>query len=114
MPAGYQDLYLEQGTTFNTQLTLTDNTNAAYNLVGFSVFSQAKKSYYSSTPAITFNTTISDASNGVITISANSAVTANVSAIQKLVYDVRLTDNSSNNVSRVLEGQIFVSPGVTK
>jgi hypothetical protein len=114
MPAGYQDLYLEQGTTFSTSLTLTDNTNAAYNLVGFSVSSKAKASYYTSTPVITFNTTISDASNGVITISANSAITSNVSSRQKLVYDVRLTDNSSNNVSRVLEGQIFVSPGVTK
>jgi hypothetical protein len=114
MSAGYQDIYLEQGTTFTTSLTLTDNTNAAYNLVGFSVSSKAKTSYYSSTPVITFNTAVSDASNGVVTLSANSSVTSNVSSRQKLVYDVRLVSNTTNTVTRVLEGQIFVSPGVTK
>lgn len=112
MPAGYQDLYLEQGTTFTTSLTLTDNTNAAYNLIGFSVSSQAKTSYYSTSPSIVFNTSLTDASNGVITLSANSAVTTNVSARQKLVYDVKITD-ATNGVTRVLEGQIFVSPKVS-
>jgi hypothetical protein len=113
MPAGYQDLYLEQGATFNTQLTLTDNTNAAYNLVGFSVNSQAKKSYYSTTPEIVFETSITDPVNGLITLFANSNVTANVSARQKLVYDVTVVDGATNYVTRVVEGQIFVSPKVT-
>jgi len=113
MPAGYQDLYLEQGTTFNTELILTDNTNAAYNLVGFSVSSQAKKSYYSATPEIVFETTVADPVNGIVTLFASSDVTANVSARQKLVYDVKMIDNKSSRVTRVIEGQIFVSPKVT-
>jgi hypothetical protein len=113
MPAGYQDLYLEQGTTFKTQLTLTDNTNAAYNLVGFSVVSQAKKSYYTSTPVLVFDTSLTDSSNGVITLSANSSATTNVSARQKLVYDVKIIEAASNTVTRVLEGQIIVSPRVS-
>ena len=111
MPAGYQDLYLEQGTTFNTTLNLTDNAGAAYNLYGFSVYSQAKKSYISTTPTITFTATIQDASNGIIALNATNTVTANVS-YGKLVYDVVIVDTFGNR-TRVLEGKIIVSPGVT-
>jgi hypothetical protein len=114
MAAGYQDLFLEQGTTFTTQLTLADSNGEPYDLTGFTVKSQARKSYYSSNTAINFVASAYDASNGVIQLSANSAVTANVSSRQKLVYDVRITDTASNNVTRVLEGQIFVSPSVTR
>jgi hypothetical protein len=114
MAAGYQDQFLEQGTTFTTELTLNDSNGTPYDLTGFTVSSKAKTSYYTNTIAINFNSTITDAANGKITISANSAVTANVSSRQKLVYDVRIVDGVSNNVTRVLEGQIFVSPAVTK
>jgi hypothetical protein len=111
MAAGYQDIYLEQGVTYTNQITLDDSTGEPYNLTGFTVKSQAKKSYYSTNPTITFDAIIYDANNGVIQLSANSAVTANV-APGKLVYDIIIM--GSNNVTRVLEGQIFVSPAVTK
>jgi hypothetical protein len=111
MPAAYSDQYLEQGTTFSSQITLDGSNGAAYNLYGFSASSQAKKSYYSSNAVLQFTSTVSDAANGIITISANAATTSNVPA-GKLVYDVIITD-SVGNVTRVLEGRIFVSPGVT-
>jgi len=112
MAAGYQDIYLEQGVTYVNQITLDDVTGSPYNLTGFAVKSQAKKSYYSTNPTIVFTATVFDANNGIIQLSANSASTANVSP-GKLVYDVVITD-SSNTVTRVLEGQIFVSPAVTR
>ena len=111
MPAAYSDQYLEQGTTFSSQITLDGSNGAAYNLYGYSASSQAKKSYYSSNAVLQFTSTVSDAANGVITISANAATTSNVPS-GKLVYDVIITD-SAGNVTRVLEGRIFVSPGVT-
>ena len=111
MPAGYQDIYLEQGVTYVNQITLDDVTGSPYNLTGFSVQSQARKSYFSTNPTITFVATIYDANNGIIQLSANSAVTANVAA-GKLVYDVVIS--TANTTTRVLEGQIFVSPAVTR
>ena len=111
MPAGYTDIFLEQGTTFSTTITLDDAYGNAYNLSGFSVASKARRSYFSANATIVFTTTISDASNGVISLSANSAITSNVPA-GKLVYDVIMTD-PTGSVSRVLEGQIIVSPSVT-
>lgn len=111
MPAAYQNFYLEQGTTYTNLITLDGSNGAAYNLYGFSVNSQAKRSYYSSNVILQFSSSIYDASNGIISLSANNCVTANVPT-GKLVYDVVITD-AFGNVTRVLEGQIFVSPGVT-
>lgn len=113
MAAGYQDLFLEQGSTFTTQLTLQDVNGSPYELDNFTVKSQAKKSYYSTNSTIQFTSSIIDAANGIIQLSANSSVTANIKP-GKLVYDVVIKDTASNNVSRVLEGQVFVSPSVTK
>lgn len=113
MSAGYQDLFLNQAETFTTSLTLNDSNGNPYNLTGFTVKSYAKKSYYSDNNVIIFQSSVSDASNGVITLSANSSTTSNVSA-GKLVYDVIITETESGTVTRVLEGQIFVSPAVTK
>jgi hypothetical protein len=114
MPAGYQDFFIEQGTTFNTQITLDDNIGVPYNLTNFTVKSQARTSYYTSNVTINFTSVVVDANNGLISISANASTTANVSSRQKLVYDVVITDSVSNNVTRVLEGQIFISPRATR
>jgi hypothetical protein len=111
MAAGYQDLYLEQGTTFSTQLTLNDAYGNPYNLTGFHLASQAKRSYYQANATITFATSIVDANNGIISLSIDSANTANV-VPQTLLYDVLIKD-TSNNITRVLEGRVFMDPAVT-
>lgn len=102
---GYQDLFISQGDTFTTQITLSDNFGTAYNLANFSVGSQARTSYFTANAALTFSTTIIDAANGVVQLAANSASTANLT--KTLVYDVLLKD-SSNNISKILEGRVFV------
>lgn len=112
MPAGYSDLYLEQGTTFTTQLTLTDTIGLAYDLNGFTVQSKAKRSYTSANTTIVFDTTIVNPNTGVIQMFANNFITANVKP-GRLVYDVKITDPVSNNVTRVIEGIIYVTPAVT-
>lgn len=112
MAASYLDLFIDQGTDYNNQIALDDTNGHAYNLVGFSVSSSAKKSYYNANTVFNFTATVYDAQNGIIKLSANSAVTSNVSAMQKLVYDVIVTD-ANGLKSRVLEGNIYVSPGVT-
>lgn len=112
MPAGYQTIYLNQGETFTTSLTLDDENGLPYNLTDFTVKCHAKKSYYTQSDIIVFDSQISDANTGTITISANSAVTANIPA-GTLVYDAIIIQSGTGNVTRVLEGQIIVSPAVT-
>lgn len=113
MPAGYQDQFLEQGTTFISTLNLDDNNGTPYNLTGFTIKAEARKSFTSANVVIEFVPNILDANNGVIELSANSAVTANVKS-RKLVYDVIIKQDSTGVVTRILEGQIFVSPSVTR
>ena len=112
--AAYQDIYLDKGADFSEQLNLTDDYGNPYNLSYFTVSANAKVSYISSNVAIQFVSSITDANNGIITLTANNHVTASVlpNNVGKLVYDVILTDNYGKK-TRVLEGQIYVSPNVT-
>ena len=114
MPAAYQDLYLEKGSDFIVEVTLTDNTGIPYDLTNFSVTSQARTSYYSANAAINLVSNIVDYHGGIVQLSANSSITSALSiTTKKLVYDVKITESSSGLITRVLEGQIFVSPSAT-
>jgi hypothetical protein len=111
MSAGYQNLYLEAGTTFSTTITLDDVYLNTYNLVGFTASSQMRKSYYSANASAVFLTTISGGA-GQITLKLNANTTANL-VPGRYVYDTLIT-SPSNEVTRILEGTIDVSPGVTR
>jgi hypothetical protein len=112
MAAGYQDLFIEQGTTFSTEINLDDSYGTPYDLTNFSVKSQAKKSYYTNTISLEFDASIINPAAGTISISADAHTTANI-APGKMVYDVIITELDTGTVTRVLEGQIFLSPSVT-
>lgn len=111
MPAGYQELFLEQGTDFTTTITLDDVDGIPYNLTGIQAKSQIKKSYYSTLPTATFTVSINDPVNGIIVLQLPNSTTANI-APGRYVYDVVIKD-STNTVTRVLEGIVNVIPQVT-
>jgi hypothetical protein len=111
MAAGYQEIFLEQGTDFNTTITLSDGNGDLFVLTGCVAKSTIKKSYYSSNATAQLTVSIDTPTPGSILLSLNSANTANISP-GRYVYDVMLKD-SANNVSRVLEGIVNVLPRVT-
>ena len=110
MPAAYTNLYIEQGTTYSTTITLDDVYNNTYNLAGYTANSAIKKSYYSSNATAVF-TTVINANTGTITLSMSAPVTSNISP-GRYVYDTKITDNN-NNVTRILEGIAEISPAVS-
>jgi hypothetical protein len=111
--AAYAELYLDQGTTFNNVINLTDDlTNAYINVSGYVVRSQMRRSYYSQNASATITCTISDAPNGEITMSMTAANTANLKA-GRYLYDLEVID-TAGTVSRILEGIITVTPEVTR
>jgi hypothetical protein len=114
MPAAYQNLYLEQGTTFSITVNIDDVYGDTFDLSGFSANSQIRKSYYSANATATFVTTI-DGVNGRITLDLSAEQTANISA-GRYVYDTIISANNGVNttVTRILEGIIDVSPRVTR
>lgn len=112
MPAAYSNLYLEQGTTFTTTITLDDVYGETYNLVGYTASSQMRKSYYSSNATATFDTTV-NVGQGSVSLYLDSTITANIAA-GRYVYDAVITDSNTNTTTRILEGIIEVSPCVTR
>ncbi len=111
MPAAYSNLYLEQGTTFNATINVDDVYGSDYDLTGFTVSSQMRKSYYSSSATATFNTQV-NANTGSITLVLSAAVTSNIAA-GRYVYDTIIV-NQNQEVTRILEGVVDVSPRVTR
>lgn len=104
------NLVIDQGSTYNTALNLADQYGDPLYLGGYTCLAQIRK-WYSSTNSISFATSL-DVENGIISLSLTSNQTGNMLA-GRYVYDVELTD-SSNNVSRVLEGIVTVTPQVTR
>jgi hypothetical protein len=114
MSAGYQELFMEQGTTFNTTIELDDVYGESYNLQNYSASSEMRKSYYSSNATAVFNTTV-NGTNGQILINLSANQTANVYP-GRYVYDIIIynSNNRANTTIRVLEGIINVTPRVTR
>ena len=111
MSAGTYNFTIEQGTTFSRVLTLQEN-GSAMNLTGYSVASQMRSTHDSSSIAATITGTVSNASSGQITLSLTNTQT---SAIEEAiyVYDVEIT-SGAGAVTRILEGNITVTPEVTR
>lgn len=112
MAAGYQELFVEQGSNYSTSITLDDSNGEPFDLTDYQSKCQMKKSYYSTNATAEFATTISSPAEGIITLTMNSNVSANIAA-GRYVYDV-IIKSSSNTVTRVLEGIVNIIPQVTK
>ena len=110
MPAAYANLYIEQGTTFTSTITLDDVYGDNFDLTGYTANSQIRKSYYSSNAAATFATSI-NTGDATITLQLTAQQTSAMAPGQ-YVYDTII--NYNGTVTRVLEGLATVSPRVTR
>jgi hypothetical protein len=104
------NIVIDQGSTYTTDLNLTDENSDALNLTGYSANSQIRK-HFTSSNSVTFSTSI-NATAGVITLSLTANQTSNLIS-GRYVYDIELTD-ASNSVSRIVEGIVTVTPQVTR
>ena len=104
------NIIIDQGSTYTTDLNLTDENGDALNLSGYSANSQIRK-HYTSSNSVTFSTSV-NAIAGIITLSLTANQTSNLIS-GRYVYDVELTD-ASNSVSRIVEGIVTVTPQVTR
>ena len=111
--AAYVELYIDQGANFTNIINVTDDvTNAYINVFGYTVTSQLRRSYYSANASANIVCTVTNSSNGEITLTLSSANTANLKP-GRYLFDVE-TINTTNVTSRILEGVVSVTPGVTR
>ena len=92
-------------------MNVVDSAGAAVNLFGYSASSQMRKSYYATSFTI-ITSTITGNANGEITLSMTAANTANLTP-GRSVFDLLITSPASIK-TRVIEGIVVVSPGVTQ
>ena len=104
------DLIIDQGATFSTDLSLTDQNGNKVALVGYSANSQIRKWYTSVNPSAVFTTNI-NANTATITLQLSATDTSALDS-GRYVYDVEISDGST--VSRVVEGIVTVTPQVTR
>ena len=111
--AAYVELYIDQGTTFNNIINLTDDvTNTPINVSGYVISSQIRRSYYSANISANITCTLSNVANGEITMSMTAANTSNIKP-GRYLFDVKTLD-TYNQTSRVLEVIITVTPSCTR
>jgi hypothetical protein len=109
--SGYVVLQMDAYATFSRSITIKSSDGSPQNLAYYTANAQMRKSHYSSS-SNTITAMITDASNGVITLSMSPAETGNLDP-GRYVYDVVTTSNTGL-AQRMLEGIIVVSPGVTR
>lgn len=109
--AAIANLRLEQGATFNSDITVTTDADGIFDLTGHIASGKMAKGY-ASTHTRTIFTTAANTASGVVTISLNADQTGGLEE-GRYVYDVEILKTSDSTVTRVIEGIITVFPSVT-
>ena len=109
--ATYSDIYIDQGSTFSSTISVKNTNGTPYNLTGYSVRGQIRKTY-SSLTAISFATYVTAPLTGVVGISLTATQTRGMK-FGRYVYDVEIYNNGGH-VLRIAEGQVEISPASTR
>ena len=109
--ATISNLFVDAGATYSNIITVSASNGQPLDLTGYTVASQMRKSYQSST-AYNFTTSISNPIQGRVRIELSSEQSRLIPA-GKYLYDVEVTAPTGEK-TRVVEGMVLVREGVTK
>lgn len=104
------NLVVDQGTDFSTIVSIADLNDEAIDLTGYTGTAQIRK-HYSSSNAVNFSVSL-DSIAGDVTLSLTASQT-NAMLAGRYVYDVEL-ESPAGIRSRIVEGILTVTPGVTR
>lgn len=109
-------LTAQQNADFDVVLTYTDANGTPINLTGYTAAMQVRLTYPETTAVVSLTNgsgiTIGGVA-GTLTIHIPAATTATLQAPKIYVYDVRIV-SSGGAVYRILEGDFYVTPAVTR
>lgn len=106
------NLYVDAGSDYSNIITVAAASTVPLDLTGYTVKSQIRKSYGSST-AYNFNASIYDATNGKVRVQLSSSQSESIPP-GKYLYDIEITQTSSGIKTRVIEGLVIVTPQITQ
>ena len=105
------NLGIDQGCTFEKVITAQNTAGGNVSISSGTVAAKLRQSLYSSNSIHTFSTSISGSN---VTLSMAATNTANVSVGRQYVYDVEYTQSDDSTVERLAEGNVTISPEVTR
>jgi hypothetical protein len=111
MAARVVNLVLEQGVDFTSSFSLANSNGSPLNLVGYSGISSIRK-HPSASTAFPLVLSFPDRLQGIVQVSMGYTSTAAIEA-GRYVYDVVLISPNDYR-TRVVQGNVLVTPGVTK
>lgn len=103
---------MDQGSDFATLVSVKSASGAPLILTGYTVKSQMRKSYSSST-AYNFTATVHDAPTGKIKL-ALLASQSELIPPGRWLYDVEISNTATGAKKRVVEGIVTVTPQITQ
>lgn len=103
------NLTIDQGSDFATSFVVSDDNGNPLDLSTYTLASQMRKTYTSSTY---YSLTTTANSSGIVIIRLDANTSKTIPA-GRYVYDVDLT-SSANAVSRAVEGIVTITPAVTR
>ena len=105
------NLVIDQGTDFSAAINIEDDDGNVFSLSGYEAAAQMRKNYASSS-ATSFDVEIDTQVEGQINLSMNNSVTSLLEP-GRYLYDVEI-DSPSGVITRVVEGIVTVTPGMTR
>lgn len=104
------NLVVDQGSSFTAAIDLADTGGGVFNLTGYTVAAQMRKNYTSSvaTTFVTSHTGVLGKINLVLSATTTAAIEPG-----RYLYDVEIT-SSGGTITRVVEGIVTVTPGMTR
>jgi hypothetical protein len=107
------NLSISSGTSFTQTFTLTTDSGSALNLTNYDIKSQLRKHPESSSYVNFITTAVYPASSGVLKIELEPNSTSSLKP-GRYSYDIIITDNTSGDKTKVIEGTALVSKSITR
>ena len=110
--AAIANLRIDQGASFSSDVTVTNSDGNVVDLTGYTTEAKMAKSYGASSSVTITSALASDPTTGVVELTLTDTQTAGLAA-GRYVYDLNIT-SSAGQTTRVVEGQVVLTPGVTR
>ena len=119
--AGRYDITIEQGATFDLPVTYTNSDGTPFVLTDYTLRGQIRRHIKSDDIVASFTFDMAGEAIGHFHAQLTAAITAGIEAGEtvadprsKYVYDIEAEHDSTHEVRRILEGNVSVSPEVTR
>ena len=112
MSAGTYNLVIDQGSDFALDLVIKQ-AGTALNLTNYSGRAQLRTAHSASSASASFSVTVTNATEGALKLQLAASTSSSLAAGQ-YVYDLEIYTANNSIVKRIVEGDVTLTPEVTR